>query len=182
MSNEQFKMKFKNGILTLIKFRRSVRRFKKQKIPAAAIKKILNTGRFAPSGLNNQPWRFLVLAAGSKNDLARFTKYGHIIKSADKVILVFLDRASSYHYEKDLLAVGACIQNMLLAAFSLGIGSCWLGEILNQRQVVNDFLKIHRRIQLEAVIALGYPVVKSLKGTRKPLRTLLLKTETNKTK
>jgi len=73
--------------------------------------------------------------------LARFTKYGHIIKSADKVILVFLDRASSYHYEKDLLAVGACIQNMLLAAFSLGIGSCWLGEILKPASSGQRFSK-----------------------------------------
>ncbi|MBU1524091.1 MAG: nitroreductase family protein [Candidatus Omnitrophica bacterium] len=101
-------------ILQLIKTRRSVRRFKKEKIPAEAVKKILEAARWAPSGLNNQPWRFMVLEGGEKDTLADYTIYSYAIKGADKVILTFLDKKASYSCEKDLMAIGACIQNMLL--------------------------------------------------------------------
>jgi len=50
------------GILRLIKGRRSVRKFKKKTVSKQIVEKILEAGRWAPSGLNNQPWRFMVLA------------------------------------------------------------------------------------------------------------------------
>ena len=76
-------------ILDKIKQRRSIREYKKE-IPADAdIKKILEAARWAPSGLNNQPWRFLVIKDKDKKDgLAKFTKYADTIKDAPLVIIV----------------------------------------------------------------------------------------------
>lgn len=162
-------------ILNLIKTRRSVRKFTKYAIPLRTIEKILEAGRFAPSGLNNQPWRFMVLSAEKKDALAGYTKYSHIIKGADKVILVFLEKKSSYNYEKDLMAIGACIENMLLYIHSVKLGACWLGEILNQRDAINKFLKLSDSLQLEAVLALGKPFSFPRRGKRKNLKDILIK-------
>ncbi|MFH1901407.1 MAG: nitroreductase [Candidatus Omnitrophota bacterium] len=161
-------------ILDTIKERRSVRRFKKEKIPSEAVKKILEAARWAPSGLNNQPWRFVVLEGGEKNILASYTTYSYIVKGADKIILTFLDKKSSYNYEKDLMAIGACIQNMLLYIHSQKLGACWLGEILNKRQEVENFLKIPQGLQLEAAIALGKPAIYPKKARRERLKKLII--------
>lgn len=161
-------------ILTLIKTRRSVRKFKKGKISQALVKKILEAGRWAPSGLNNQPWRFMVLENERKDALARYTRYDCIIRDADKIILVFLDKTAVYHCEKDRMAIGACIQNMLLVCYSLGLGACWIGEILNKRKDVQNALKLKKTLELEAVIALGWPQKKEQKGTRKAVKDLLI--------
>ena len=163
------------GILRLIKGRRSVRKFKKKTVSKQIVEKILEAGRWAPSGLNNQPWRFMVLAGTEKKALAQFTHYRNIIKGANKVILVFLDKKASYSYEKDLMAIGACIQNILLCSHSQKLGACWLGEILNQRNQLQKSLKLPGHLQLEAVVALGYPVTSARKGRRKPLKSLLLR-------
>ena len=161
-------------LLGIIKERRSIRKFKKEAISAKAIDDILEAGRWAPSGLNNQPWKFMVLEADKKDVLCEYTHYGSIIKSADKVILVFLDKDVVYNNEKDLLAIGACIQNMLLYIYSIELGACWLGEILNKRDEINKMLKIPSNLQLEAAIALGKPAEKPSLGKRKQLKNLMV--------
>jgi len=155
--------------------RRSIRRFQNKTVSKSAIGKILQSGQWAPSGLNNQPWRFMVLSGEEKNTLAQFTECKSIIRSCDKAILVFLDKKVSYNEEKDLMAIGACIQNMLLEASAQNIGTCWLGEILNQRAALQKVLKLPKHLRLEAVVALGYSAQKFSCGKRKPLKKLLIR-------
>jgi nitroreductase len=116
----------------------------------------------------------MVLEGDRKETLAEYTEYSHIIKSADKAILVFFDKKASYNHEKDLLAIGACIQNMLLCISSLGYGACWLGEILNQRKGIYEFLNTPQDLELEAVIALGKPLTLPKGGKRKQLKDLIV--------
>ncbi|MFH0877583.1 MAG: nitroreductase family protein [Candidatus Omnitrophota bacterium] len=125
-------------IINLIQNRRSIRRYAKDVLANGRLERILEAGRWAPSGLNNQPWRFLIVKdREEKVHLAKFTKYGSIIQQAPVVLLVCMDCTASYNRDKDLMAIGACIQNMLLEAHVLGIGTCWLGEILNQNKHFN---------------------------------------------
>ncbi|MCX5885879.1 MAG: nitroreductase family protein, partial [Proteobacteria bacterium] len=71
----------KRDILTMIRERRSIRMYKKKAPAEKEINRVLKAGRWAPSGLNNQPWRFMVITDRAKRDgLASFTKYGNIIK------------------------------------------------------------------------------------------------------
>ena len=163
------------NVLNLIKSRRSIRRFKKTSISSKTIEKILEAASWAPSGLNNQPWRFLVLEEDEKDSLAHFTHYSYIIKGANKIILVFLDKKLSYSREKDLMAIGACIQNMLLFIHSRNLGACWLGEILNKRKEIKKLLKLPKNFELEAVLALGKPFIYPKKGKRKGLASLIIK-------
>ncbi len=159
----------------LMKIRRSIRKFKGKVISKSVIDKILEAGRWAPSGLNNQPWKFMVLEKQRKDSLIEFTHCGHIIKEADKVILVFLDKKASYNHDKDLMAIGACIQNMLLYVHSVKLGACWLGEILNQRKQLQKFLKIPKYLELEAVLAIGVPANIPKATRRKNLKSLIIK-------
>ena len=73
-----------------IKTRRSIRKFSSEEVSAEAIAKILEAGRWAPSGKNNQPWKFMVLDKVKKDALAEFTKYSFLVKGANKLILIFL--------------------------------------------------------------------------------------------
>jgi len=163
-------------MLNIIKTRRSVRNFSGKKLKSADIAKVLEAGRWAPSGLNNQPWRFGVIEnEGLRNRIAVFTRYGSIIRRAAAVIVVCMDVADSYNRDKDLMAVGASIQNMLLEAWDLGIGTCWMGEILNKKTGVADALTLDKDLDLLAVVAMGYPAGKPQKGCRKTLKNLLIK-------
>ncbi len=163
--------------------RRSVRKFTDQPVDVEDLRRILEAGRWAPSGKNNQPWRFLVVRAEDSRQtaLAGLTKYGHIVRDAQALIVVFLHKQAMYHEGKDHQAAGACIQNMLLAIHGLGLGGVWLGEIISQEDQVMEALQLGtEEYRLMAVIALGHPAQPSsrLDGTggssRRPLEELLL--------
>ncbi len=157
-----------------IRARRSVRAFIKKMPEEYILEKILAAGMWAPSGLNNQPWRFKVIRDDRmKRQIASCTRYRTLLENAPVAIAVFLDKEASYHREKDIMAVGACIQNMLLTAHALGLGTCWLGEILNKREAVERYCSITEPLELMALIACGYPAEKP-RSLRAPLSDKLL--------
>jgi len=163
------------SVYSLIKKRRSVRSFLNKPIENSKINKILEAGQWAPSGLNNQPWRFVSIKDKIiKDKISHYTEYSYIINRANCLILVFLDKENSYNLIKDAQAIGACIENMLLCALDLGISSCWMGEILNQKTKVNRLLNIKSRYDLMAAVALGYSKKKP-KSRRISLDKLVLK-------
>ncbi len=145
-------------VLDAIRSRRSVRSFRPDPVPAEALERVLDAARWAPSGLNNQPWRFVTVQDPALREaLAALTKYGRILRAAPVAVAVLLETATSYHREKDLQAIGAAIQNLLLAAHATGLGACWLGEILNRRAEAEAALGVAVPLELAAVVALGVP-------------------------
>jgi nitroreductase len=131
----------------------------------------------APSGLNNQPWRFVTVRGTEvKNDLSVLTKYQRIVSTAPLLIVVFIDTTAIYNEVKDHQGIGACIENMLLAAHGLGLGAVWLGEILKSAAQVRARLGVAEQMELMAVLAVGHPVASAGERTsRLPLEQLLLK-------
>ena len=163
-------------VLKVIKQRRSIRRYTKDMVTKDQINTILEAGRWAPSGLNNQPWRFIIILNEDKRkpELAECTKYGKIILRANVLIIVLIDKSVMYNETKDHQAIGACIQNMLLTIHAMGLGGVWLGEILNNESRVMEILDLDNdKYGLMAVIAIGYPEEKG-KSARKPLSELIL--------
>ncbi len=166
----------KTGILELIRTRRSVRKYNKHVIPDTSIEEILEAGRWAPSGLNNQPWRFVVIKDRAFIDrISGMTRYSEIIKGASFCIAVFYNSDSGYHREKDIMSIGAAIQNMLLYSHSIGIGTVWLGEILKNGDKICELLEVSRSNEFMALIAFGYPD-ESPDGKRLKIDEILLKT------
>jgi len=131
-----------NDVLRTIARRRSVRQFGPGQIKDADLHAILEAGLQAPSGHNDQSWYFAVvqdeklikeLSDGSKLSMQKspipwMAKLGqnekiHIYHNAPAVIIVAA--------KKDAITpvpdISAAIENMMLAATSLGLGSCWIG-------------------------------------------------------
>ncbi|WMW23261.1 nitroreductase [Methanolobus mangrovi] len=153
--------------------RRSVRKFTTDEVTDEDIRTILEAGRWAPSGLNNQPWKFIVIEnKENMNELAECTHYSHIILNAPLLIAVYLDTETMYNKTKDIQAIGASIQNMLLACCDLGLGAVWLGEILNQSNKVNLILNCPDTMELMAVLAIGKPAEIGKNSTRKDLNEI----------
>jgi len=160
----------------LVRTRRSIRHYTQDAVSEQTIASILEAGRWAPSGLNNQPWRFLVITDKQKRELvASFTKYAKIVKEAPAVILVFLDQGATYNRDKDVMAIGACIQNMLLAAHAVGVGTCWLGEILNRKEALVQALEIGKDFELMAAITVGMSDDDTARSSRVALKKLLIR-------
>lgn len=163
-----------NKVIDTILTRRSVREFNDRSISKEEINTILNAGRWAPSGLNNQPWRFIVVRdPATISQLSECTHYSNIVAGAPLLIAVFLDTETSYSRTKDVQAVGASIQNMLLACCGLGLGAVWLGEILNQNEKVNSILQCPSKLDLMAVLAIGEPAPGKRTSARKLLSELV---------
>ena len=85
-----------------------------------------------------------------------------------------LDKSVMYSQMKDNQGAGACIQNMLLAAHAMNLGTVWLGQIVNDQAAALGALgKSENEYELQAVIALGHPDQKG-NANRKKLSELLL--------
>jgi nitroreductase len=162
-------------MLEIIRKRRSIRRFTGQDVESTVLNTIIEAGTWAPSGLNNQPWKFITIRSREMREkLAGLTKYGRIIRDAPVCIAVFLDNGLSYDRTKDIQAIGACIQNMLLQIHAMGLGAVWLGEILKNSAGVQELLGAPGNTEFMALIALGYPAEKNLQAERKGTEVVVL--------
>lgn len=122
-------------VLEAIKGRRSMRAFKNRNVSKEIVEKLVDAARYAPSAGNIQPWEFIIVRkAEIKRKLAKAALSQSFIKEATVVIIVCADETRSSHgYEargKTLYCIqdtAAAIQNILLTAHSLGLGTCWVG-------------------------------------------------------
>ena len=109
--------------------RRSIRKYTADPVKEEDLRKILDCGRLAPTGVNRQAWRFIVVTdAAVKAAVAEATDYGKFIASAPVVIAVAIGPDAACPNEDS--AAAAC--NMLNAAHALGYGGCWIGLVLQQ--------------------------------------------------
>lgn len=151
-------IKINDEFIDLIKGRKSVRNFINQKIDDKIIKNILECGKWAPSGRNSQPWRICVVIHPTvKHMLSENSKYKETIESAYVNLVVFLDLERGYDRVKDLQAIGAFIENILLAVHAhKELGAAWIGEILNNKESVNKIFKLPTdKFELMACLAIG---------------------------
>ncbi len=152
-----------------IRERRSVREYQDKEIPKEDIEKILEAGRWAPSGRNTQPWKFIVVTDDrTKEKLERTVPQG-LIKNAPVTLAIMKDKTRGYEELKDAQGIGACAQNILLAAHGLGIGTCWIGLTRNSK--AEEILEAERSEELMMLITMGYPT----EGTRSSSRIELEK-------
>jgi len=149
----------KNDFIEFIKKRKSTRSFIYQKIDKDTIFDILDCARWAPSGNNSQPWRVCVVIHPTvKRMISELSKHGGIIEDAYVNLVVFLDLERGYSRTKDIQAIGAFMQNLLLGAHSQDdIGAVWIGEILDRKEEVNEIFKFPtNKFELMGIIAIGH--------------------------
>ncbi|RMF56079.1 nitroreductase family protein [Candidatus Woesearchaeota archaeon] len=150
-------------VFECIKSRRSIRKFLDTPVEWEKINHVLEAGTFAPSSGNLQNWRFIITTdEDQKKELSEACFDQYWIASAPVLITVVsesekVERFYGIRGER-LYAVQNCaaaIQNMLLAANALGLGSCWVGAFDEIK--VARVLKIPDSVRPQAILPLGYP-------------------------
>jgi len=170
-----------NPVIENILTRRSIRDYLETPLSEQTIRKIIDAGRYAPTGLNFQPWRFVVVQ--NKEVCKMLSNYAQpiLVKNLegrnDAGAVNFLKRVQDinfslfYNAPVLILVIGTknnaltdydcsmCAGNMMLAAHSLGIGSCWIGgaAVIQQSEELMTELKIPQNYKIIAPLIFGYP-------------------------
>ena len=149
--------------IEVLKTRRSIRRYINKPIPDEIIKDIIDCARLAPTANNKQPWLFVVIKDKKlKEKIAELTDYGKFMKQADCFIAVFCED-TKYYLEDG----SAATENILLAAWHYGIGSCWIaGDKKSYAEEIRKILEIPQKYKLVSLISLGYPEKEELKKSQ----------------
>jgi nitroreductase len=158
------------SLADVILSRRSVRSYEQRKVPDEVLGKILEAGRQAPSADNMQPWHFIVVTdSGIKeklsNDSEQFTKESAFTVVGCRYI------GDSYSRKWSVVDTTIALQNMVIAAWSFGIGSCWIGSF--NEEEVNKLLSIPDAWKVIALISFGYPAEKPGTKLKKPLTEIV---------
>jgi len=160
-------------LITAIKGRRSIRRFRDEPVPIELVREVIEAGTWAPSAKNGQQWRFTVLTGVAKKRLTDAFRAGlddfinrfgseasgsapgscRIMEEAPAVIMVWNTAEQGWPSEEH--SVAAAIQNMLLRAHDLGLGSLWIADIYYAKERLEKHLG--KPWKLIAAVALGYP-------------------------
>jgi nitroreductase len=156
--------------IEIIKTRRSIRRYTNQEIPKDILMDILDCGRYAPSGHNCQPWHFVIITDQEiKEKLSSIARYGRFIKDSHVTIAIFCEKTARCLLEDACAAT----QNILLAAWHYGIGTCWINSFRKEHSKETEkLLKCPDTHELAVMITLGYPSEKPEKG-RKDLNEMI---------
>jgi nitroreductase len=150
-------------LLDTIFDRRSIRKYKTDKIDDKLIQKIIEAAMFAPTARNLQPWHFIIVDDRSILDkITEIHPYVSMLKIAPIAIIVCGDTEISQDYYQ--VDCAAATQNILLAAKELGLGSCWCG-IYPRAERVTDFEKL---FELSANIKPFSLVVLGISDEQKP--------------
>jgi nitroreductase len=144
--------------------RRSVRRYKDTAIPKEDLEKILEAGRQAPSAANRQPWHFVVVGElDQKRRVAEACNGQTWVGEAAYVLVgVGLPEVSEDWYPVD---VAIAMENMVLAARSLGYGTCWIGAF--SEEAVKEVCQIPPELDVVACTPLGVPDIEPSARNRK---------------
>jgi F420 biosynthesis protein FbiB-like protein len=181
--------------LDTIAARRSIRRFKPDPIPDEALQAILTAAIQAPSGKNRQPWKFIVVNEDKRAEMMRVMREGmakaeaqdrdmgssegtaRIMDQAPVTVFIFNPdgkHPSEEHSTEEtfwdvvnIQSIGASIQNMLLAALDLGIGSLWICDVFYAYKELCDWLG--EDCQMIAAVSFGYPDEDPEARNRKPV-------------
>jgi len=143
--------------------RRSIRKFKNKSVEEKDIMTLLEAAMNAPSAGNQQAWEFIVVT--KKDVLEKISQahpYAEMLKTAPLAIAVCGNIEAEKHSGFWVQDCSAAVQNILLAAHSMGLGAVWLGvHPRNEREIsVGKVLGLPEKIVTLAVVAIGHPAAK----------------------
>lgn len=164
----------------VIKTRRSHRFYLEKPVEREKLEKMIELAMWAPSAMNRQQWFFVVVAGERLKRLLNVIEKGYdfilprlqrFFAETPKVIdqtkrffknlgnapaAVFAYYTPTGDDYSDVQSVAAAIQNMLLAAHAMGLGTCWMTGPVHVEEEINKALGIEGK-KLVAVITVGYP-------------------------
>ncbi len=166
--------------MSCIKGRATVRRFRKDPVSDMVMEELLEAAVSAPSSGNLQNWEFVVVTRQENRNRLSAAAMGQGFVSQAPVIVVVcsnLRKMARYGARGESLYsiqnTAAAIQNLMLAAWDKGIGSCWIGAF--DESEVREAVALPGHVRPLAMVALGYPAEKPVKPERWPLRDFVHK-------
>ncbi len=170
-----------NPVIEAMKNRRSVRHYESKPLPRDVVNTIIEAGNQAPTAANRQPWRFVVVEENkfkkklSQIALPTYRKWleGGLPLTNRRISYDEERRKSDREYDPVyysapviLFVIGTntddcpmVCQNIMLAAYSLGLGSCWVGfgKMGTENEEVRKALELKENEKIFGPILLGYP-------------------------
>ena len=146
--------------MSLIFKRKSVRKYRDERVPDELIENLLKAAMQAPSACNAQPWEFIVVSKKEdKETISKMHKFATPAREASHLIITLGNlNESKVHgmIEQDL---GACNENILLQATHEGLGAVWLGfhPIEDRTLKLKEYLNIPDYCIPFSVICVGWP-------------------------
>jgi nitroreductase len=185
----------KMNTLDAIAARRSIRKFKDTPLPDGILHKILTAAIQAPSANNRQPWSFVIIQGEKRAEMVRIMREGiaqaiargedrgscegsaRVMEVAPVTVFIFNPdglrpwRKHTVHQMfmdvLDIQSIGAAIQNMLLAAQELGVGSLWICDVFIAYEELCHWLG--EKGELIAAVTFGYAGESPAARPRKPI-------------
>jgi nitroreductase len=155
-------------IFEAIHTRRSIRKYTGAPVYCEDLEKIVDAGRMAASGVNRQPWEFVVVTEPEILLRLRIPA-DHWTEKAGAMIAVVMDSESRWWVEDG----SAAVQNMLLACTALGYGACWIeGYSLRNEEIFKEVLGIPANRRLFTLVSVGVPAEQPVKE-KKALQEVL---------
>ena len=144
-----------------IRTRVAVKSFIPDTIPEPAVKKILRAARWAPSQRNRQPWHLIVISdRQTLNQISSLTSSGAYIAEAPIAIAILMEDARMPQFD-----AGRLIENMLLVAWSEGIGTSFVGGFDHEK--VKELLHVPQSMEFITVMPFGYPTEAGRSGGKR---------------
>lgn len=184
-------------MLDFIKSRRSTRKYKPEMISDDALSQVVEAGRYAPSGGNCQTTHFMVVKSPevlkklqemvreefSKMEIIpgmyksivnsiNASKTGNYIYDYNTPVLIIT--ANQKDYGNNIADCGCALENMMLMANSLDLGSCWINQLkwLNENPAILKYLQelgLEENERVYGALAVGYADTEDGLPTRDPL-------------
>ena len=146
-------------VFEIIRKRRSIRLYEEKPVEQEKLNRVLEAGRLAPSADNCQPWRFIVAANNEVKERLRVSYDEEWFISAPVIIIGCAVPEEAWvrmdGQEYWMVDVAIAMQNMILVATELGLGTCWIADF--DEEAARKTLKLPQSVRIVAMTPLGYP-------------------------
>jgi nitroreductase len=147
------------GVFEIIRKRRSIRLYEEKPVKQEKLNRVLEAGRLAPSADNRQPWRFIVATDEKIKEKLRAAYDEEWFVSAPVIIIGCAVPKEAWvrmdGQEYWMVDVAIAMQNMILVATELSLGTCWIADF--DEEAARKALKLPHSVRIVAMTPLGYP-------------------------
>ena len=160
------------SVLSLLKSRRSIRRYQPDPVPDWMVVQLLEAGRWAPSAGNRQPWAFIAVRDEAVRRQIAQHAAAYVIRwvhaEEAPLLIVLCGNTQNPVYRRFLHEdIGLAGGQIMLQAKALGLGTCWIGGF--DRQAIASILRVPDHMEIIGLLTVGFPAEAPHSRSRRPL-------------